>query len=156
MKRFPIIPIFAATLLVTASLVPRSHAAARDASYQENTVPGNEGVTVINPEEEAGKIRRLVKLALANDASAASHQVLDEEISMVEKNKKLKQNVVTSLLQDDSPDPTLPKVELRKYKDGSIRGLLFVQTDNVRGGKPNTLAWVLDHKREDKEQAGAR
>ena len=113
-------------------------------------LPGGGGR--VDPAEEAHKIRRLVKFALAGNATPNSHQVLDDEIAFVEKNKKLKQNVFTNLLQDDNPDPSLPKVELVKYKDGSIRGLLFIQTDNVTGNNPNRLAWPMDTKREHKEE----
>ena len=154
MKRFSLLPLFAVALIATAFSIQRSHAAARDAGYQTETVASPDGTTVLDPVEEAHKLRRLVKLALANNATGASHQVLDEEIALIEKNKKLKENVVKSLLQDDDADPTLPTVTLVKYKDGSVRGVLFVQTDNVHGNNPNRLAWPLDSKREHKEETG--
>ena len=148
MKRFPILPFFAGALLA-AALFAHPCRAAGNLSDESVTTPN--AVTVIDPAEEAHKIRRLVKIALANDAPQASKDVLNEEIALVEKNKKLKMNVLTNLLQDSSTDPTLPKVVLVKYPDGAIRGLLFTQTDNVRADKPNRLAWAIDPKREHKE-----
>jgi hypothetical protein len=151
MKRISILPFFTIALLATACLAPRCHAGARD-NYKDDAVASPDAVSLVDPTEEAHKIRQLVKLALANDATDASRQVLEDETKFVEKNKKLRENVATSLIQDDNPDPTLPKIELLKYKDGSLRGLLFIQTDNVRA-KPNSLAWVLDSKREHKEES---
>lgn len=150
MKRVPILPLFAGALLAV-SLIPNARAAGNYGGEAVATAP--DAFTTMDPTEEARKIRRLVKLALANNASQASHDVLNEEIATVEKDKKLKKDVVTHLLQDDSPDPTLPKVVLVKYPDGAIRGLLFIQTDDVRGNNPNRLAWPLDQKREKKEQS---
>jgi hypothetical protein len=152
MKRNSLLPFFTVALLATAFSIQPCHAG-RDAKYQDDTVASPDGTSVVDPAEEAHKIRRLVKLALANNATAASRQVLDEEIAFVEKNKKLKENVVLNLLQDDNPDPTLPKVALVKYKDGSNRGLLFIQTDDVHSSNPNRLAWPLDAKRESKEES---
>jgi hypothetical protein len=151
MKRYSILPFFAGALLAAACPVQPCRAAGDHMADETVTTP--DAVSVIDPVEEAHKIRRLVKLALASNATEASHDVLNEEIAIIEKNKKLKMNVLTSLLQDDSPDPTLPKVELVKYPDGSVRGLLFIQTDNVRANNPNRLAWAIDPKREHKEQS---
>jgi len=150
MKRFYFIPFFAGALLATACFVQPCHAKDR---MGDDAVTTPDAVSVLDPAEEAYKIKQLVKLALANDAPDESRKVLSEEIAFVEKNKKLKENVVVNLLQNDSPDPSLPRVELVKYKDGTPRGLLFIQTDNVRANNPNRLAWPLDPKRERKEQA---
>ena len=149
----PLSTLSVATLLAATLFLARTCPAAGD-SYrdrQDAVVPGADGLTVVDPVEEAHKIRRLVKFALANNASDASRSTLDEEIKTIEHDKKLKKNIVTSLLQDDDSDPTLPKVVLVKYPDGSIRGILFIQTDGVRNNKPNQLAWPLDPKRESKE-----
>jgi|SRR5579862_8827568 len=148
MKKIPVLALSAAALLATACLIQPARAAGDHVA--EDTVTTPDAVSVIDPAEEAHKIRRLVKLALANNATEASHTVLNEEIAVIEKNKKLKMNVFNSLLQDDSPDPTLPKIVLVKYPDGALRGLLFIQTDNVRGNNPNRLAWAIDPKREHK------
>ena len=150
MKRFSILPFFASALLAAACLTQTARAK-DDFKDEEVTTP--DAVSVIDPTEEAHKIRRLVKLALYNDATQDSRDVLNQEIAVVEKNKKLKMNVVTSLVQDDSADITLPKVVLVKYPDGSIRGLLFIQTDKVQGNNPNRLAWAIDQKRERQEQS---
>jgi len=149
MKQSASLPLFAGALLAAACITTPCHAKDK---FEDTAVVAPGSVSSIDPMEEAHKIRQLVKLALANDASPTSRQVLSDEIAVVEKNRKLKEAVVTRLLQDDSPDATLPSVALVRYKDGAVRGLLFTQTDAVHTGNPNRLAWPLDSKREQKEQ----
>ncbi|HWB60994.1 MAG TPA: hypothetical protein VG733_15975 [Chthoniobacteraceae bacterium] len=147
MKRTALLPFLAVALLAICLARP-CHA--KEDNPGQTALPTDTGIAVMDPAEEAHKIRHLVKFALASDASAASHTVLDDEIKIVEKDKKFKMKVLTELVQDDDPDPSLPKVVLVKYPDGAIRGLLFIQTDKVKG-KPNQLAWAIDPKREKKE-----
>lgn len=107
----------------------------------------------IDPAEEARKVRRLAKLALYPNATAETKKSLSDEISYVEHNRKLKEAVVKHLLQDDdpNPDPTLPKIQMATYKDGSLRGIMFIQSDAAHSAKPGRIAWVLDSKKEKKE-----
>lgn len=148
MKRFTFLVVLAGTFIVLAN---PAISAAKD-KPADTAVMDSGAIVSLDPGEEAKKIRNLVKLALASNSTAQSHQVLSQEIALVEKNKKLKDRVVARLLQDDDPDPTLPAVELVHYPDGKVRGLLFTQRDNVHG-TPNKLAWALDNKLEQKEQA---
>ena len=118
-------------------------------------LPGdkNAGDSVTDPGEEARKIRRMVKLALYPNAPEPVKKALADEIASVEKSKKFREEVAQHLLQgaDADTDPTLPKVMRVSYKDGTLRGVLFIQADAGHSAKPAELAWALDSKREKKE-----
>lgn len=143
--------IFGAMLLLSC-LDQRCHAKARDMDSGEPGAKDNTD-TVTDPGEEARKIRRLVKLALYPNASEPVKKALADEIASVEKSKKFREDVAQHLLQgaDADTDPTLPKVMRVSYKDGSLRGVLFIQADADKTAKPAELAWALDSKREKKE-----
>jgi len=142
-----------AAMLVLSCFGHRLHAATGRDVEPEPTV-SKDASTEQDAGEEARKIRRLVKLALYPKATADVKQSLDDEIASVEKKEKFKKEVVKHLLQDDGADsdPTLPKIVQLTYRDGSIRGVLFIQADAERSAKPAELAWVIDSKREKKER----
>jgi len=118
-------------------------------------VMSTETNSMIDPSEEARKLKRLVKLAMDPKATEAMKKALADEIAFVERNRKLKESVVLRLLQDDDvdTDPSLPKVQLATYKDGSTRGIIFVQTDAPKSAQPARIAWVLDSKKEKRAAA---
>lgn len=142
-------------MLVVTGFGQRLHAKARDADTSQPTLDKGAS-SALDAGEEARKIRRLAKLALYPKAGEEVKKALEDEIGLVEKKGKLTKEIVKHLLQDDdpNPDPTLPKVVQLSYRDGQIRGVLFVQADAERSAKPAELAWIIDSKREKKERGG--
>jgi len=148
----PALYVFAVILLLSC-LDHRCHAKGRDMDVEEPGAKDNSADSVTDAGEEARKIRRLVKLALYPNAPEMVKKALDNEIASVEKSKKFREDVAQHLLQgaDADTDPTLPKVMRVSYKDGTLRGVLFIQADPEHSAKPAELAWALDSKRETKE-----
>jgi len=142
--------LYFCTILVPVLIGQPCHA---NDKHSDDTVVDGGSVSTIDPAEEARKIRQLVKLALHPDAAPATRTALADEIKFVEKNKKLKVNVVTCLINNEEPDPSLPKIDVVHYKDGTVRGLLFIQSDAAHSKTPAKLAWPIDSKREQKEMS---
>ena len=150
MKSISRYSLFAAAVLIAAPLWFSQPASAKD-KKSDSEAEENGSNSAVDPGEEAKKIRALVKIALHDDATQGTKDALSDEIKFVEKNKKLRENVMQHLLQDEDFDPTLPTVAVVHYKDGKVRGVLFVQTDAPKGKTPNRLGWAVDPKLEQQE-----
>ena len=144
------LPYFLGAVLVMPWLSQPCHAKGKPAGTEP--VVSVERNSVIDPSEEARKIKRLVRLAMDPKANETVKKALADEIAFVERNRKLKESVVQRLLQNDDvdTDPSLPRVQLATYKDGSTRGLIFIQTDAPKSAAPARIAWALDSKKEKK------
>jgi hypothetical protein len=154
MERFARIPIFLA-LACLAVAWPNPQCLAHGGDQTNNGVEKKEGEHPVEKPEPAGvaeKIRHLAALALLPNANNGVKNAIENETNRVAKDKKLLEAVALQLLQDEGFDP---KVRQINYRDGTIRGLVFIKRDADHSQKPPVIVWTFDAKRAKRDDAGS-